>query len=1778
MLVSLLLVLISQVYAASILFQPEIRWNEPHTISFVHSSAQKNWGKNDEVNLILSCDKKHELKTLWLNSKTIKSVITPALVPAENCAVTYQGKIYNFSAPKIQILEIGPWSISNRMNENDPIYIKTDFPLDRTRFLKEISVQVEGLDEKIEFDIVDDKVAAALSKEYANFTDASVLWLIPRRALATDKKLKIEIAKGQSNGMIKDGHTRAEFKLEISCSRTKAEEPCIPLGNLDIRFDTDVEKKFRDQIYYTYEGKKYYPVVSKDENSGYVTFKSPLPASSTLEINIPKDLKDATGRSAVNADKFPFKIEIGEFPPLAKLPGAFGILESTDETALPISIRNMDQPISLQLNSANLKEAAVSDIFKWFHQIEERQHQWGKVDMRTKSFFAANKIKTQNQKLITTVSNKEIEVLGLPLPKKGLYVVEIASPKLGEKLLETPGYFFVSSMVLVTNISLQLKAGQQNVLVWATSLDKGEPLAKVNIELYNCDGKKLVDGITNKDGVVKFKLEKSSYINCSNKDDRQYGTLMARATLNDDMSFTLSKWDEGIESWRFQLPYHQDAQAVRYLTVFDRPIYQQKDKISFLIMARDQVEKGLIIPKGNFSDKIMITHSGSEKSWNDKISWTDLGTAPGSFTLPEDAPLGHYSISLVNKNDKDVVTNSEYVGSFEVEAFKIPLTKLKLQWKDNQNVFVAKEANSLFGTLQYLSGGIASGVDINVRGEVSKGYEDAEKFRWSNGDVSQYNENDNKYKIDKKSFITDKDGSFKYTPEGFQKKNYIQQANFEVEYMDPNGKFQSHYTYATVYPGQNIVGIKSFEDSTLNKPQVITMKVRNTKGQAVSGAKVSLEYFKRNYQSVRKKIIGGFYSYDSFYENIRIDDICSGKTNDKGILTCQIQLKEAGEYIFQAKTRDDDGNETACYVSESFYSNESWTPLQAHDRADLIPEKTEYNPGEIAKLEFKIPFEKAWVLVTKERSGIVDYSLVNFERKNPFLSVPLDSKDVPNIYVSAVAVRGREQAAQVTGTIDLGRPALRMGLTHLKVNLKKELKVAVIPSKTVYQVRDAVNVKLKVDLQKLNHTKVKVVLAVFDEGLLQINPNTSFSLASAFLRMWGHEVATSSAYVQVIGKRHFGLKAKPHGGGGGQQLSRELFDTLLYWNPAIALNEKGEAEINFKLNDSLTGFKIMALAYSEEYFGVAEATIKSTQDVLSFSGLSTLLRTDDQTLARYQLKNTTSKNLNLIAYYKNSIGGKNELKVNLAAEEGKTIDFGFTAPHDAGLLEHTLLIKDGEKTIDVMKNKQTIIPLIKPVITQADLIAVNKTATLPGAKASVDLAGMKIDFASTVLGSNEGVKAYMQNYLFNCLEQRLAKAIVLNDKKLKEQIVRDLPTYISSEGLLRFYPMDSLEASSFLTAHFLETSFWNKWELPKNIVDSLEAGLVLVAEGKISFKYMTAADIELAKLKAIAILKLRASPLFQVKWLSLISSDLATDSLETLEYKWMIWGLSNNLAESSAALDMIRNRMTIKASAMELNPRPEDFAGYYMTSPTVLYSRFLLLQSLIPTDKAFQEFYKESKVKFLKGFSLHKKYGNYGNTTNNTMASLVHQRVAPVKKVDGKTLVNETALSWDITDPSITLDAKAQAQPLVFKHLGSGAVYPTISYMHWPNPKENLKQGFSITAPELNREFKLGERVDLIWKIKADYNSRPVAMQIPISPGSSVLNISVKGNGNLIYQERDFTEVRLYFDDMNQGDHEITLSTRFDQPGTYQVPGLLVEEMYSPDRRGQAAYATWIVR
>ncbi len=221
---------------------------------------------------------------------------------------------------------------------------------------------------------------------------------------------------------------------------------------------------------------------------------------------------------------------------------------------------------------------------------------------------------------------------------------------------------------------------------------------------------------------------------------------------------------------------------------------------------------------------------------------------------------------------------------------------------------------------------------------------------------------------------------------------------------------------------------------------------------------------------------------------------------------------------------------------------EWWFDASNDDRMDVLPEKKRYEPGEKAVFQVRMPFREATALVTVEREGVMDVVRHQLSGKSPVVEVPMRGNHAPNVFVSVLAVRGRVADVQPTALVDLGKPAFKMGVAEINVGWRAhELKV-----KRQHRSRRCIACATRRKVTRRGHTRAdgkpppkdsEVALVAVDEGLLELAPNESWKLLETMMQRRGIEVDTATASMQVVGKRHYGRKAREAGGGGGRKTS-----------------------------------------------------------------------------------------------------------------------------------------------------------------------------------------------------------------------------------------------------------------------------------------------------------------------------------------------------------------------------------------------------------------------------------------------------------------------------------------------------------------------------------------------------------------------------------------------------------------------------------------------------------------
>ncbi|HEY7534490.1 MAG TPA: MG2 domain-containing protein, partial [Thermodesulfobacteriota bacterium] len=1052
-----------------------------------------------------------------------------------------------FSTGGPAITESYPWEGNENIAEDQIFVLTLDARTDESSILSNVYFSIEGINERVGARIIKGNERERILKSVGYRNDNSMRVLIQSKQRFPNKSaVSLVWGKGvlsltgvkTAKDQILNFKTRGPFTATFNCERENPEADCIPMLPMNLYFDSSVSWKYAGRILLKGSDDKVYKPSKDDEAAEFVysiSFKGPFPEKSSFTIYIPKDIKDDAGRNLANIDKFPLKVMTDAYPPLAKFAARFGIIELKGDATLPLTLRNVEPEIKAKMFEIEEKKGGIIERAKtWI--LENLKGRLLKVDIgsddkvigwlqkvagakRQDSIFKGKK-EIKDFVIPKPGGRQAFEVVGIPLKEPGLYVVEIESEILGEALLEKKKPMYVPAVALVTNLSAHFKWGKQSSLVWVTTLDKAEPVKGASILIRDCKGNLIWNGKTDKNGIAKIETRMPSqqelpqcdidinYREASQALEGIGSGLFVFAKTSDDMTFVHSSWDRGIEPWRFNLQNGSSSNEENIIahTIFDRTLLRAGETVHMKHILRRHTTNGFtFVSDKEKPDLMIIEHQGSEQKYRIPVKWLPNGSAETNWEIPKEAKLGIYSITLLRKEDENNYGKQLQSGSFRVQEFRVPLMKGLVQFAAEP--LIKPREVDVDVSVTYLSGGGASNLPVKLRGEVQPkflpAFEGFEDFVFSNGRVKEgmvkssdyedgdYTNSGQNVKLKTLSLTLDKAGSARAKLSGLPQIDTPRDILTELEFKDPNGEIQTVATRIPLWSSRVLVGIKP-DSWTLSKDslkyQVATLDLS---GKPVPNAQVKVDLFQRKTYSHRKRLVGGFYSYENITETRRVGagQLCKGKTDKNGILICNNSISVSGSVILQAETTDNSGNAaTANYEVWVAGKDDWWFQAGNEDRMDLLPERKRYEPGENARLQVRMPFREATALITIEREGVIDAFIKKLSGKEPVIEIPVKGTYAPNVYISALAVRGRVSDIKPTATVDLGKPAFRLGISEINVGWKEfDLKVKVSTNKSVYKIREKIEalVDVKTSFGKLPPKGSDIAVAAVDEGLLE---------------------------------------------------------------------------------------------------------------------------------------------------------------------------------------------------------------------------------------------------------------------------------------------------------------------------------------------------------------------------------------------------------------------------------------------------------------------------------------------------------------------------------------------------------------------------------------------------------------------------------------------------------------------------------------------------------------------
>jgi uncharacterized protein YfaS (alpha-2-macroglobulin family) len=1466
-----------------------------------------------------------------------------------------------------------------KIDEQQFFMLELNGPATLASLLDHVWCAADGIGERIPIKLIEGEQRAALLKAFGRDRDARkepgrFVTLQCNRTLPPDGRVQLIYGKGVAtpsgvaNGVERrlSFRVREPFAASFSCERENAQSACLPLRPMQLSFNASVSRKLAAQITLKGGGKVFTPVFEDDATDdsviNAVRFATPLPEQTPFVIELPPKFEDASGRELASPQSFPMKVATGVMPPLAKFAASpFGVIERLAEPGgaalMPVTVRRVESALQVQALTpgqvSDLQPRTDAEIIAWWRKVARYERNWrvsretaardvkgalpkaiddddrDHVQTRQLSLLAGQGgVKTLDMPKAEGADPRPFEVIGIPLAP-GFHVLEIASRKLGDALLDerhgNGRTMYVRTTALATNLAVHFKLGRENALAWVTTLDKGQVVPGAQVRVSRCDGREVAAGMTDKDGLVRFSGISPEAPNCSTGEDFSAPAYFVSARAKgadgvEDLAFTWTDWQRGIEPWRFNVPTSEQAEPDRAAhTIFDRTLLHAGETVSMKHLIRTQTRAGFELPTV-WPDTMVVTHVGSGQQFTQALQWRKTATggqsADSHFDIPPAAKLGLYQVEL--RGGSGPRQRSDVTGEFRVEDFRLPVLEGRIG-PSGKKPLIAISSMPLDIQVNYVAGGGAGNLPVRVSALVRDkllSFGDFDAFSFApprradhatgdDDDDGESSANEARVIADKLPLILNRDGVGRLTLDPIPAAQFTpRELLLEASYADPSGEVQTLRSTQTLWPAGVIAGIRSEGwVSTAGQKLRLQAVALDLTGKPRQGVALDVRAVSRGTITSRQRMVGGFYPYDNRTATRELGTLCSGRSDARGLLLCEAEVTEPGEIELIAVASDSNGHESrAASTVWITRQGEVWFGGQDHDRIDVLPEKKSYQPGEVARFQVRSPFRFATALLSVEREGVIETHVVQLKGQDPTVSLQVKPDWGPNVYVSVLALRGRlrdvpwysfftwglrapsewwtafwregREYVAPTAMVDLSKPAFRLGLAEIRVGAQAyQIDVKVASDKPSYPVRGRALITISGRLPNGKPAAgAEVALAAVDQALLELMPNESWNLLETMLRRRSWGVGTSTAQMEIVGRRHYGRKAVPAGGGGGAGQTRELLDTLLLWKPDIVLDANGQATVTVPLNDALTTFRIVAVADSGVgLFGTGQTTITASQDLQIISGLPPLVREDDQFRAQITLRNTTRKDMKVQVAPRATLLTLAPQTIGIPAGEAREVAWTVTAPAQLAQTRAQAILWEIEAhdTVsgarDALKARQRIVPAVPLTVRQATLTQIDEPLRIDVAAPADALpgrGGVRLSLQPKLAEGLDGVRDWFAAYPYSCLEQRTSKAIGLGDGKAWQAIVAQLPSYLDSDGLANYFPPRDGETgrgSDTLTAYLLAATHEAAaldpaFALPEAARAPMEQGLIAFVEGRIQRDFWSPRqqqDLDVRKLAAI---------------------------------------------------------------------------------------------------------------------------------------------------------------------------------------------------------------------------------------------------------------------------------------------------------------------------------------
>ncbi len=1254
--------------------------------------------------------------------------------------------------------------------------------------------------------------------------------------------------------------TYSAFKFNAGYCGWRENKNCSPFESWNMEFNNSI-----DAATFTKEMVKIEPAVEGLNifpSGNYIVISGYKKGSTTYKITVDGALKDSYGQTLGKPAIATIRVGKAEQNLYAQ-GGNMVVLDPTAKTSFSIYSTNH--------SAAKVRLYSVQPSnWKQFQEYYRRIN----YDDSTKKPTIPGKLISDK---VVTIASKPDEMVETRIDLTealnggfGNVIVDVEPTIRRDKYDRTRIFTWVQS----TQIGLDAFVDNQEIVGWATDLKTGKPLAGVELSIYP-NGKIISENTeqpitnngqswwewltswgTSEDAIKEVEtvdengetVEAETIEAAQNNRTTESGILRLALpdTVANQQNLLIAKkgkdiaflpentdyyWQEG-GTWHKQT----GTDYLRWFVFDDRGMYRPKEEVSVKGYIR-YITAGKLGDVEGLGDLAKGLTYSVKDSQNNEIgkgtaNLNAFGAFDFKFKLPDNANLGYARVEF---STTSVLSGSTNQLGFQIQEFRRPEFEVSAKNETEAPYFVKESANVAVEAKYYAGGGLAN-ADVNwtVRATPTN-YTPPNRSDYTFGTWVPWWRSYNNYNYSGGNVQTFKgvtDAAGKHVLKiDFESVNparpYSVSAAAAVQ--DVNRQTWSSTTNLLVHPSSVYVGLK-MDRYFVQKGENINIETiaSDIDGKLLADKDIEI-----------KAVLKDWAFDKGSWKEVTLDEQTCNVKSKLEAEKCVFVAKQGGRYTITAKVMDD--RERLNETEITIWVAGGKTPPKRNveqEEVQLIPNKKEYAPNDVAELLVMSPFPNAEGVLTLRREGIVKTERFSIKDSSIVLRIPIDEKYLPNIYaqVDLVGAAVRTNDAGEVDTKLAKRPAFASGNLNLAISTaSRQLTVSAEPlEKTLAPGSETkVNVEVK-DYRGEPVANSEVAVIVVDESVLALSNYSIANPMSIFYTQRGMGVRDFHLRKDILLGNPEDVKnqppppppAQPRPIGEGLVMAaksaptaarnkskeeskmvaadmameperddkapspdtpinlRQNFDALANFSPSVKTDSSGKAVVNIKLPDNLTRYRITAIAVDNgKRFGKSESNLTAKQPLMVRPSAPRFMNFGDKIELPIVVQNQTDKDMTVDvavratnATLTNGGGRRVVIKANDRAE----IRFPVSA-EKAGVARFQIATTSGS----FADAAEISLPVWTPATTEAFATygttdqngAIFQPVQTPG-DVFPQFGGLEVTTSSTQLQELTDAFISLQTYPFECSEQvssRMISVAALQDV-LKAFKAKDMPT------------------------------------------------------------------------------------------------------------------------------------------------------------------------------------------------------------------------------------------------------------------------------------------------------------------------------------------------------------------------------------------------------------------